>query len=43
VLGPVWTGMESLTAAGFRTLDRPPFSELLYRLRHPCCHTELLK
>jgi hypothetical protein len=33
--GPVWTGAENFAAAWIRTLDRPTYSEPLYRLRYP--------
>ena len=32
--GPVWTGTENVAPIGFRFPDRPPHSELLYRLRY---------
>ena len=28
--GPVWTGVENLSATGFQPPDRPAISELLY-------------
>jgi hypothetical protein len=32
--GPVWTGAENLAPTGFRSLDRPARSELLYQLHY---------
>jgi hypothetical protein len=33
--GLVWTDAENLVPTGIRSPDRPPRSELLYRLRYP--------
>ena len=33
--GPVWTGVENLAPTGIQSLDRPPSSQSLYRLRCP--------
>jgi hypothetical protein len=33
--GPVWTGAENLAPTDIRSPDRPPHSELLYRLSCP--------
>ena len=33
--GLVWTDAENLAPTGIRSPDRPPRSELLYRLRYP--------
>ena len=35
VPGPVWTGAENLAPTAIRSPDRPPRSDLLYRLRCP--------
>jgi len=35
---PVWTGVENLVPAGFRSPDRPAPSQSLYRLSYPA-HT----